>query len=187
MSTVPPDEGSSSPASEAPEAPGGADAGLGPAYEDFFSYRLGLLVKLTERRTAERVFAATRLTLSEGRAVMIVAAHWFIAASTTSPDATPIPPAAVAEKLVPADPSTPVVVCVRSRVSPVDEYHVEITASDAVPDGSDTLTVDDATADARTYRPRRIDPVDAPAAVVPDVVSAIFAHPDPDRSGKATV
>ncbi|HOY80511.1 MAG TPA: hypothetical protein PLB92_00090 [Rhodoglobus sp.] len=118
--------------------------------------------------------------------VMFVAAHWFIATSTTSPEATSIPPAPVAEKLVPADPSTPVVVCVRSRVSPVDEYHVEITASDAVPDGSDTLTVDDATADARTYRPRRIDPVDVPAAVVPDVVSAIFVHPDPDRSGSAT-
>ena len=32
-------------------------------------------MKLTERRTAERVLAATQLTLSEGRAVMIVAAH----------------------------------------------------------------------------------------------------------------
>ncbi len=51
------------------------EAGSGPAYEDFFSYRLVLLMKLTERRTAERVLAATQLTLSEGRAVMIVAAH----------------------------------------------------------------------------------------------------------------
>ena len=75
MSTVPPDEDPHVGAPEAPESHGAGAAGLGPAYEDFFSYRLGLLMKLTERRTAERVFAATRLTLSEGRAVMIVAAH----------------------------------------------------------------------------------------------------------------
>ena len=72
MSTITPEEQSAAAGSEGSLAP---DAGLGPAYEDFFTYRLSLLVKLIERRTADQVFKATRLTLSEGRAVMIVAAH----------------------------------------------------------------------------------------------------------------
>ncbi len=72
MSTVPQEEIAGGTALAPPSS---IEAGTGPAYEDFFSYRLVLLMKLTERRTAERVYAATQLTLSEGRAVMIVAAH----------------------------------------------------------------------------------------------------------------
>ena len=72
MSTTLPED-DQSPGESAAAVPAGS--GVGPSYEDFFSYHLALLVKLTERTTAERFHASAGLTLSEGRAITIVGAH----------------------------------------------------------------------------------------------------------------
>jgi len=44
------------------------------AFDELFSYRLSVLTKLTERETSARYFAHTGLSLSEGRAMTIIAA-----------------------------------------------------------------------------------------------------------------
>lgn len=57
-------------------ATAGADVsaqGLGPTFEDLFTYKLSVLVKHADRLTAERYRDAAGLTLSEARAVTILA------------------------------------------------------------------------------------------------------------------